>query len=116
MKRSIRRTCAGAGAVVAVIVLFGCDSGCDDETVDRAIRFLKSHQSCEHDPDCVIVRDFCELPNGFCGQLTMNRLGQQTAEWQEIEEELSECASDCVTCDAARIPTCINGACNGTLN
>ncbi len=72
-------------ALVAVGVagLYGC--GCDKETVDRAVRFIETHQSCQTDADCVVIRDFCEaLPGGYCGQLTMSRAGAESAEWSSL--------------------------------
>lgn len=116
MNRWIRRGSAGA-ALIAAVGLWGCESGCNEETVERARLFLESHQSCEVDADCVIVSDFCgEIPSetALCGQLTMNRQGQQSAEWQELEEELGDCGPrECTQCLAARVPGCSNGSCGG---
>jgi hypothetical protein len=105
------------GGLVAVVGFSGCEAGCDDEIVDRAIQSLDSHQGCEGPPDCVILSDFCgELPGGVCGQTTMNREGRESAKWLAIEKELGECVpTECGDCEAGRLPTCINGACNGTL-
>jgi hypothetical protein len=97
--------------------LWGCEEECDQATVDRTVQFLENHQSCEVDADCVIVSDFCgEIPseNALCGQLTMSKQGEQSAEWQEIEEELDDCSpSECTECLAARVPRCANGSCGG---
>lgn len=100
----------GTGAVF----LQGCDSGCDPETIDAAGAFLDAHQSCETDADCVVVRDSCgEVPGGYCGQLTMNRLGAESAQWRAITEELSDCAPEsCAECLALLIPRCTNNVCS----
>jgi hypothetical protein len=102
-------------ALIAAIGLSGCESGCNEETIERAQRFLESHQSCEVDADCVVVSDFCEeLPGGFCGQLTMNRTGERSGEWRDLEEELRDCApSKCTECLALLVPRCANGSCSG---
>jgi hypothetical protein len=107
------------GVVFAVSLgslgLCACKNGCDAETVQRAVAFLDSHQSCETDDDCVIVSDFCEeLPGGFCGQLPMNREGALSKEWQALDAELRDCGPDsCSVCGAASIPTCTAGSCRG---
>ena len=104
-------------ALPAALGLWGCESGCNEEVVERAVRFLEGHQSCEVDGDCVIVSDFCgEIPSetALCGQLAMNRQGEQSAEWKELEEELRDCGpSECTQCAAAREPRCANGSCGG---
>ena len=101
-----------AGAVAA---LHGCSSGCDQETVDRAMAFMQAHQACETAADCVVSSDYCEeLAGGYCGQLTMNKVGAESAEWAEIDAELESCApSSCTVCTAALVPTCTNGSCGG---
>ena len=95
-------------------------SGCSDnvraqETVDRAVAFMEAHQSCETDADCAVVSDFCEtLPGGFCGQLTMSRAGEESAEWRSITAELEECSPEkCAQCLAALVPVCFEGSCGG---
>ncbi len=92
-----------------------CKTGCDPETIDRAMAVLESNQACEVDSDCVVVPDYCgELPGAFCGQLVMNRRGAASAEWAALDEELTDCGpSECTVCGAAVLPTCTNGACNG---
>ena len=115
MNRWIRRGSAGA-ALVAAVGLWGCESGCNEQAVERAQRFIETHQSCEGDQDCVIVDDFCGQIHGehtLCGQLTMNRQGKESAEWREIEEELGECTGECARCLAARGVGCSNGSCGG---
>lgn len=94
---------------------YGCSTGCDDETVSRAVAFLEMNQACAVDADCVVVSDFCEeLPSGYCGQLTMNRSGAESAEWKALSDELDECApSKCTVCDAALVPSCRAGSCGG---
>jgi hypothetical protein len=108
--------CVGA-ALVAIMGLSGCESGCNEQTVERAQRFLESHQSCDVDADCVIVDDFCgEIPGGetHCGQLTMNRQGEQSGEWKRIKEDLGDCApSECARCLSLRGTGCTNGSCGG---
>jgi hypothetical protein len=101
-------------ASLAVLGLSGCESECD-EAGDRAFSFMNNHQSCENDGECAIVRDPCQvIPAGSCGQLTMNRTGEQSPEWQAIEKELRECTtSDCETCGPGRLPSCVNGSCGG---
>ena len=102
--------------VALVAVPVGCkSSSCDQELVGRAETFLKTHQSCSIDADCVVVGDFCEtLPNGYCGQLTMSRQGRDSSDWASLSEELKDCApSECTECLAALAPTCTNGSCNG---
>jgi hypothetical protein len=96
-----------------VVGVVGCQSGCEKETVDRAVRFLDAHQSCETNEDCVVVGDSCgELPGGFCGQLAMNRQGAESAEWRAIQAELEDCApSECAQCLAALVPGCGDGSC-----
>lgn len=100
------------GIALAVV---GCDSGCDREMVDRAVAFLDAHQSCDSDDDCVVVSDFCaEVPGGYCGQLSMNREGAESAEWQAFERDLSDCApNSCAVCGAALVPSCTAGSCRG---
>jgi len=102
---------------LAATAIHGCAASCE-ERIDRAVAFLESHQACEADEDCVVVRDFCEtLPGGYCGQLTMNRAGVESAEWKSIAEELDECAPDqCVQCLGTVIPTCKAGLCAGCFN
>ncbi|HEX6767297.1 MAG TPA: hypothetical protein VF103_17485 [Polyangiaceae bacterium] len=99
----------------SVVGLWGCESSCDQKTVDRAVAFMEGHQSCEVDADCVVVGDFCEeIPGGWCGQLTMNRSGKESAEWRAIEDELRDCApSKCTVCLGALEPSCSNGSCGG---
>ena len=100
----------GAGGLQA------CSSGCDDETIDRAVAFLNSNQSCQTNDDCVTVEDFCgKLPGGFCGQLAVNRSGAESAEWQAIERELADCSEgeECAVCGALLVPTCTAGSCSG---
>ena len=100
---------------VSVLGLHACKSGCDQETIDRAVAFIESHQSCQTDDDCVVISDFCEeIPNGFCGQLTMNREGSESGEWRTITEDLRSCApTECSVCGAALVPGCGNGSCGG---
>ena len=76
---------------------------------------MEAHQSCETDEDCVVVSDYCEeLPGGWCGQLTMSREGADSAEWGEIDAELSDCGpSECTVCLGALVPTCNKGSCGG---
>lgn len=115
MKRWFGEACV-LGLMIASLGLWGCKTECDETTVARAERFLESHQSCRLDSDCVTVSDFCgEIPNGQCGSVVMNRDGVNTAEWQELEEELSDCApSDCSVCGAAIVPACGSlGSCAG---
>jgi len=107
---------AGLAAIgITLVCLQGCSSGCDEETIDRAVAFLDAHQSCATDNDCVVVSDQCrELPGGFCGQLAMNRQGAEAAEWKSLERELHDCAPEsCSVCLAALIPTCADGSCRG---
>jgi hypothetical protein len=115
------RAGARRAACLAVVWLFlsglpGCSSGCDEETINRAVAFLDANQSCDDDGDCVVVSDHCrELPGGFCGQLAMNRQGNESAAWQAIERELRDCAPErCSVCAAALVPTCVSGSCRGT--
>ena len=101
---------------IVVVALSGCsDEVCSEDTVDRAVAFMETHQSCETDADCVIVSDFCKtLPGGFCGQLTMSRDGEQSAEWRAITAELDECSpEECTQCLAALEPSCFEGSCGG---
>jgi hypothetical protein len=103
------------GAGVAALGLYACNSGCDQEVIDRAVKFIDEHQSCSTDEDCVVINDFCaEIPGGFCGQLSMSRAGAESTEWQALESELGDCApDDCEVCLAALIPSCQNGFCDG---
>jgi hypothetical protein len=98
----------------AGIGLFGCDSGCDQKTIDRAVAFRNAHQSCATDDDCIVISDFCEeLPGGYCGQLAINREGYESAEWKTLESRLEDCApSSCSVCGAALLATCISGRCD----
>ena len=109
--RGISLVLIGFGAVG----LHACQTGCEKEKIDRAVAFLEAHQSCQADADCVVISDFCEeLPGGSCGQLTMNKQGADSAEWQSLEQELKDCAPDkCTVCLAALIPRCSNGSCGG---
>lgn len=104
-----------AGVAVMAIAVLGCDSGCDEESIDRAVSFIEDNQACETDDDCVTIQDFCaEIPGGFCGQIAMSRKGAESGAWKTIESELSDCASSsCDQCLAALIPTCTAGSCNG---
>jgi hypothetical protein len=115
MKGWLGEACV-VGLWIASLGLWGCETGCSEETVARAERYLESHQSCRFDSDCVTVSDFCgEIGNGLCGSIVMNRDGENTAEWQELEEELADCApSDCSDCEAAVVPACGSlGSCAG---
>lgn len=102
-------------ALAAVaLAIAGCDSdSCDEEVVDRAGAFVDAHQSCQTNDDCTVVSDFCgEVPGGFCGQLSMNREGAESAEWKARERALKACApSSCTVCDAALLPTCKDNSC-----
>lgn len=102
--------------LLGALGLWGCTSGCDAETIQRATAFLDAHQACESDDDCVNVSDHCgELPGGFCGQLPMNREGASSKEWQALDAELRDCGPDeCSECLAFRVPTCTAGSCRGT--
>jgi hypothetical protein len=98
----------------AVAAVQGCNSDCDDEA-DRAAAFLNSHQSCQTNDDCVVVGDYCgHIPGGFCGQLSMNRSGAESAEWRAIAQDLADCTGEetCQTCLAALVPTCTAGSCS----
>jgi hypothetical protein len=101
-------------AVGMAIALLGCESGCDEKAIDRAVAFIDDHQACETDADCVAVGDFCaEIPGGFCGQIAMSKQGAESSAWKAIERELSDCApSSCDVCLAALVPTCTAGACS----
>jgi hypothetical protein len=92
----------------------GCADGCDQETIDRAVAFIEANQSCETDADCVVVSDSCgELPGGYCGQLSINRAGSESAKWRSLSRELSDCAPDsCAVCAAALVPTCTDNLCS----
>lgn len=98
----------------SAVLLQGCASGCDQATLDRAVAFLDTHQTCETDADCVVVSDQCgELPGGYCGQLAMNRTGSESAEWKALTKELSDCAADsCSACLAALVPSCTDNVCS----
>lgn len=92
----------------------GCKAGsCDDDLVDHAVTFMKAHQSCEVDADCVTVSDYCEtLPGGACGSLIMNRTGRDSTEWAGLKWELESCAPDeCSVNSCAVIPSCKEGSC-----
>jgi hypothetical protein len=104
-----------AVTALGALAFQACKSGCDGELVDRAMVFMQSHQSCAVDDDCVVVGDFCEtLPGGYCGQLTMNRTGAESAEWRSITDELGSCApGSCEVCLAALVPACSDGVCGG---
>jgi len=94
----------------------GCGAGkCDQAVVDRATTFIAQHQSCATDADCVVISDYCQtLPNGYCGQLVMSRAGKESAEWGDLDHELSDCGpSKCTVCLAALIPACHAGSCKG---
>jgi hypothetical protein len=93
----------------------GCgDEGCDPALVQRASAFIDAHQSCETDDDCVVIGDHCGvLPGGFCGQLSMSRDAEASAEWRSLDAELSDCSpSSCAVCAAALVPTCTSGSCS----
>lgn len=100
--------------VTGGLLLQGCTSGCDQATLDRAVAFLDTHQACETDADCVVVKDQCgELPGGHCGQLSMNRTGSESTEWQALTKELEDCAPDsCELCLAQLIPSCTDSVCS----
>jgi hypothetical protein len=102
------------GAVGIAIALLGCESGCDEEAIERAVAFLDDNQACETNDDCVAVNDLCaEIPGGFCGQIAMSKKGAESSAWKTIERELSDCApSSCAVCDALLVPTCTAGACS----
>jgi hypothetical protein len=112
----------GGAKLVGLVLIMGgalaaqaCKTACDPATIDRAVQFLRSQQSCEVDSDCVVVSDYCEeLPGGFCGQLVMSREGAASAEWAALDKELRDCGpSECTVCDAAVVPACSSGSCNG---
>lgn len=102
------------GALGIAFGMLGCDSGCDDEAIARAVAFIDQNQECETDDDCAVVSDFCaEIPGGFCGQIAMSKKGAESSAWKAIEREVSDCAPDsCDVCDAALVPTCTAGACS----
>jgi hypothetical protein len=102
------------GGVGMAIALLGCDSGCDEEAIDRAVAFINDNQACDTDDDCAVVGDFCaEIPGGFCGQIAMSRAGAESSDWNALERQLSDCArSSCDVCAAALVPTCTAGACS----
>lgn len=109
------RTLAAAGSLgIAALLAQACSTGCDDETIDRAVAFIDAHQACETNDDCVVIDDYCEeIPGGYCGQLSMNRAGAESSEWRAITEELRDCGpSECVVCAAALVPRCDNGVCS----
>ena len=101
--------------VSAASAAASCKTACEPKTIDRAVAFLKAHQSCEVDADCVVVSDHCgELPGGFCGQLVLSREGVSSSEWASIDAELEDCsAEECTQCLAAVVPACTDGSCNG---
>jgi hypothetical protein len=101
--------------VSAALAAQACKTGCEPETIERAVAFLEAHQSCEVDTDCVVVSDYCqEIPGGFCGQLVMNRAGSSSPEWAALDAELKDCSpSSCEVCLAAVVPTCTDGSCGG---
>jgi hypothetical protein len=94
--------------------LLGCESGCDEEAIDRAVAFIDDNQACETDDDCATVGDFCaEIPGGFCGQIAMSKKGAESSAWKTIERELADCASSsCDVCTALLVPTCTAGSCS----
>ena len=102
------------GVVGAALALLGCESGCDEEAIDRAVAFIDANQACETDDDCTVVHDFCaEIPGGFCGQIAMSEQGAESGAWKAIERELSDCApSSCEVCLAGLVPTCTAGSCS----
>ena len=94
----------------------GCKSDtCDPDLVNYAVSFMKAHQSCSVDADCVVVSDYCAtLPGGYCGQLVMSREGRDSPEWSDIDRELKNCGpEECTQCLAALVPGCNEGSCNG---
>jgi hypothetical protein len=109
----------GKRATLAVVLgllgacVSGCKDGCDQETVHSASELLDAHQSCETNDDCVGVSDYCgQLSGGFCGQLSMNRTGATSAEWQELDAELRDCGPDsCAVCGALAVRGCNAGSC-----
>jgi len=104
------------GVVAGLTGAWACstDEQCPEDTIDQAVRYLKAHQSCETDADCVIVSDYCEtLPSGTCGQLIVSRDGAASADWKSLDARLRACApGDCIVCNAAVIPACSNGSCS----
>jgi hypothetical protein len=113
---SFARSAVIVGCATTLLFTLGCTDKCDPETIDKAVAFLDSHQSCETDEDCTTVSDFCEeLPGGFCGQLAMSKEGAESSEWKALEQELGDCGPDeCTVCNAELIPSCGNGSCRGT--
>jgi len=105
-------TLSAAGAMLAACK---SDEVCDPELVTHAQAFLEAHQACQTDADCVLVSDYCgTLPNGFCGQLVMNREGESSAEWRDLSAALKNCAAtECTVCLAARGLGCKDGSCGG---
>jgi hypothetical protein len=101
--------------VSAALAAQGCKTACEQETIERAVAFLKTHQSCEVDADCVVVSDYCEeLPGGWCGQLVMNRTGSTSGEWASLDAELKDCSpSSCEVCAGGVIAACRDGSCGG---
>jgi hypothetical protein len=101
------------GVLGMAVGLLGCESGCGEEAIDRAVAFIDENQACETADDCVAVGDLCaEIPGGFCGQIAMSKKGAESSEWKTIERELSDCApSSCDVCLAELVPTCTAGSC-----
>lgn len=109
------RTVTGCAAlVIAALLSQACSTGCDGETVDRAVAFIDAHQACETDDDCVVIRDYCEeVPGGWCGQIAMNRVGAESEQWHALSEKLSACApSSCMVCDGLLVAGCADGVCS----
>ncbi len=103
-------------ALAFVVAPQGCAAGkCEQKLVDDATAFVKQHQSCTVDADCVVISDYCQaLAGGFCGQLVMNRDGQESSQWATFDHELKDCGPDeCTVCNAAVTPACHGGSCTG---
>jgi hypothetical protein len=114
MRRRILRGFAACAALCAAGLLAqACSTGCDSDTIDEAVAFIKAHQTCQTNDDCVVIHDFCDqIPGGWCGQLAMNRTGAESSRWRSLSEDMLECTpSSCSTCDGLFTTGCSDGVC-----
>jgi len=82
-------------AACGALAFTGCKEkakpkACDPALVERAVAFLRAHQSCAVDDDCVVFNADCApLPSSHpCGLLVVNHEGYASHEWADLTEAL----------------------------
>jgi len=102
-------------ALAVSTLLTACVGNCDDETA-AAQKFLSkaTNLSCQSDSDCEVVSTGCGNPaRSFCGQAQLNHAAATSASWKVLQNNLTDCSNECVSCAAGVTPACRDGFCGG---